>query len=135
MIVVTGFEAASLAEEVSPVGGKFSHTDTVCLCNVRDDLIHTVVILNRFNKWDLEATVVGDGTFISRMFIRSVYEYVFLYEQKNVMMMFTSVENDRMNKIHEKMGHKYIGEIPGKFGEQDAKLWIATPEILERWKN
>lgn len=135
MIVVTGFDAARLAEEVSPIGGKFSHTDTVCLCNVRNDLIHTVVILNRFNKFDLEATVVSDGTYIQRSFFLSVYEYVFLYEQKNVMIMFTSVENERMNKIHEKMGHRYIGEIPKKFGDQDANIWVATPDILDRWRN
>ena len=135
MIVITGFDAARLAEEVSPAGGKFLHTDTVCLCNVRNDLIHTVVILNRFNKFDLEATVVSDGSYIPRSFILSVYEYVFLYEQKNVMIMYTSVENERMNKIHEKMGHKYIGEIPGKFGDEDANLWIATKDVLERWRN
>ena len=135
MILITGFDAARLAEEVSPVGGKFSHNDTVCLCNVKDDQIHTVVILNRFNKFDLEATVVSDGTYIPRSFFLSVYEYVFLYERKNVMIMFTSVENERMNKIHEKMGHRYIGEIPGKFGDQDAVMWIATADILNRWRN
>ena len=133
MMIVTGFDAARLAEEVSPEGGKFVHSDTVCLCHVVDDVIHMVVVLNRFNAHDVELSVISDGTYFSRKFIRDVYTYVFEHEGKSVAMMYTRKSNDRMNVIHEKLGHQFIGEVPGKFGDESGLLWIATAETAKRW--
>lgn len=134
LAICSGEQAAELANTLSLIGGNFRPEDTVCLCNtVDDDVIHTVVVFNRFNKNDVEATIISDGSFIPRTFIRSVYEYVFYGQRKNVLIMYTSVENDRMNKIHKKLGHRLVGVVPGKFEYSDANMWVATPEILERW--
>lgn len=130
-ILFDGEYAVDLANQIAPYGGNFIVNDTIVLVAEKDDDVRAAVIFNRFEEHSVEASIVSSGRYVYPKFIHLVYAQVFNHQNKDVLIMWTSSENERMNNIHEKLGHSKSGTCPNKFGDEDGILWTFTKE---QWK-
>ena len=130
MIEVYGFNDAVELIHKCGVKGDFFPEDTVLILEHENYNVKIIVILNHFEKTNLEATVYSTGN-VSRKFIRFVYDYVFNKLEKKVLLMWTSENNQKMLDYHKRMGHIQSGFCLHKFGDgEDGVLFIQTKENL-----
>ncbi len=118
-------QAAEIASNIAPYGGNFIPSDTAVLVNCKDGDVHAAVIFNHFENNSVEATMAVNG-FVSPAFIKTVYQFIFETQGKQVLLMWTSKENNGMNRIHRKLGHQQSGTCPHLFGDEDGVLWTMT---------
>ena len=130
-IFLSGNDAAELANKVSPYGGKFLPEDTVACVYQVDGEVRCVVILNHWESSSVEGTVISSGKFVSRKFIRDVYDFIFNNQDRKLLLMWTSIENGEMISIHQKFGHRISGMAQNKFGDETGVLWSMTKT---QWK-
>lgn len=131
-ILFDGEYAVHLANRIAPYGGNFIVNDTIVLVAEKEEDVRAAVILNRFEEHSVEASIVSSGRYVYPKFIHLVYAQVFNHQNKDVLIMWTSSKNERMNKIHEKCGHSKSGTCPNKFGDEDGILWTFTKEEWKR---
>lgn len=134
--IFSGDQAVMLANAVSPYGGNFLEKDTIVAIYERNNEVKCAVILNHWERNSVEATAISTGSYVSPLFIKSVYDLVFLKEERDVLLMWTEVDNDLMNKIHQKFGHRVSGLCQDKFGRgRDGVLWTITKHQWEENSN
>jgi hypothetical protein len=130
-------ELIEFANRWNPVGGRFTSENCFVVGLKVDDQIRVANAFNNFTETSVEATLVSDGShFVNKDFIKASYIYAFHVAKKFCLNMFTNTNNEQMNRIHKKFGHRNDGVLHHWFGENEhAYRWFFTADDWQksRW--
>ena len=132
--VLYGADAVGLANKICPAQWRVD--DTVVISLLRGDVLHGAVIINNWQLYSVELTFVFvNNPIVVSEFVETIYKVIFEDNNKLVAIMKTAMDNKKMVRLHERLGHSFAGIIHHQFGENQPGLLFTIDKhgAIDKW--